>query len=263
VAATRRPHTVRGRRISSSASQLGSQRYPANTGAEPSNGPHNGFGRIDETAFPPVATDNSVCVHRLRLPPISDSLLSWLPATRFALHRLRLAPIFAHLLSWLPSSRRCSIRSGVWPGHEPRCTWKSSPFVTNCRSSTDRAGRFIGSIRRECLDHMIILSIAGLQRVLADYVAYYMNTRTHLSLGKDAPASRPVTPPSAGRIVESPQVHGLHHRYDRAAAQQRLPLALSFLGHWGSRRDCSQVHTDGDAPRRSDASGSPRRPRHL
>jgi hypothetical protein len=65
---------------------------------------------------------------------------------------------------------------------------------------------------------MIILSIAGLQRVLAAYVEYYMNTRTHLSLGKDAPASRPVTPPTAGRIVEIPQVNGLHHRYDRAAA---------------------------------------------
>ena len=78
--------------------------------------------------------------------------------------------------------------------------------------------RVIGSIRRECLDHVIVLSVAGLQRVLADYVEYYMNTRTHLSLGKDAPASRPVTPLSAGRIVEIPQVNGLHHRYDRAAA---------------------------------------------
>ncbi len=78
--------------------------------------------------------------------------------------------------------------------------------------------RVIGSIRRECLDHVIVLSVAGLQRVLADYAAYYMNTRTHLSLGKDAPASRPVTPLSAGRIVEIPQVNGLHHRYDRAAA---------------------------------------------
>ena len=78
--------------------------------------------------------------------------------------------------------------------------------------------RLIGSIRRECLDHVIVLSVAGLQRVLADYVEYYMNTRTHLSLGKDTPASRPATPLSAGRIVEIPQVNGLHHRYDRAAA---------------------------------------------
>src|SRR6187455_3060841 len=62
--------------------------------------------------------------------------------------------------------------------------------------------RVIGSIRRACLDHVIVLSVAGLQRALADYVAYYMNTRTHLSLGKDAPQSRPATPFSAGRIVE-------------------------------------------------------------
>jgi hypothetical protein len=55
------------------------------------------------------------------------------------------------------------------------------------------------------------------RRVLADDVEYYMNTRTHLSLGKDAPASRPATRLSAGRIVETPQVNGLHHRYDRAA----------------------------------------------
>ena len=78
--------------------------------------------------------------------------------------------------------------------------------------------RLIGSIRRECLDHVLVLSAAGLRRVLADYVAYYMNTRTHLSLGKDAPASRPAMPLSAGRIVEIPQVNGLHHRYDREAA---------------------------------------------
>jgi transposase InsO family protein len=78
--------------------------------------------------------------------------------------------------------------------------------------------RVIGSIRRECLDHVIVLSVAGLQRVLADYVAYDMNTRTHLSPGQDAPASRPATPLSAGRVVEIPQVNGLHHRYDRAAA---------------------------------------------
>ena len=78
--------------------------------------------------------------------------------------------------------------------------------------------RLIGSIRRECLDHVIVLSTAGLRRVLADYVAYYMHTRTHLSLGKDAPSSRPIAPLSAGRIIEIPQVNGLHHRYDRAAA---------------------------------------------
>ena len=78
--------------------------------------------------------------------------------------------------------------------------------------------RVIGSIRRECLDHVIVVNAAGLHRVLTDYVAYYMRSRTHLALGKDAPISRPVMPPSAGRIVATPQVGGLHHRYDRAAA---------------------------------------------
>jgi hypothetical protein len=79
-------------------------------------------------------------------------------------------------------------------------------------------GQYGVELSEQLLDHVIVLSVAGLQRVLADYVAYCMNTRTDLSLGKDAPASRPVTPLSAGRIVEIPPVNGLHHRYDRAAA---------------------------------------------
>jgi putative transposase len=78
--------------------------------------------------------------------------------------------------------------------------------------------RFIGSIRRECLDHVTVLSAAGLQRVVKKYVAYYMRSRTHLSLAKDSPTSRPVMPPTAGRVVAVPEVNGLHHRYDRAAA---------------------------------------------
>ena len=77
--------------------------------------------------------------------------------------------------------------------------------------------RLIGSIRRECLDHVIVLSAAGLRRVVKDYVVYYMTARTHLSLGKDSPTSRPVSS-STGRVIEIPQVNGLHHRYERAAA---------------------------------------------
>jgi hypothetical protein len=78
--------------------------------------------------------------------------------------------------------------------------------------------RVIGSLRRECLDHVIVVNAAGLERVLTGYIAYYMQARTHLALGKDAPVSRAVMLPSAGRIVATPQVGGLHHRYDRAAA---------------------------------------------
>jgi transposase InsO family protein len=78
--------------------------------------------------------------------------------------------------------------------------------------------RLIGSIRRECLDHVIVLNEAGLRRVLKSYVEYYERSRTHLSLGKDSPISRPVQPAAMGRVVENPQVGGLHHRYERVAA---------------------------------------------
>ena len=78
--------------------------------------------------------------------------------------------------------------------------------------------RVIGSIRRECLDHFIVVNASALQRILADYARYYMCWRTHLALAKDAPTSRLVVPRSAGRIVATPQVGGLHHRYDRSAA---------------------------------------------
>jgi putative transposase len=78
--------------------------------------------------------------------------------------------------------------------------------------------RFIGSVRRECLDHVIVLGAAGLRRVLQSYVEYYTASRTHLALEKDTPLPRPVAPPAAGRVVAIPQVSGLHHRYERCAA---------------------------------------------
>ena len=78
--------------------------------------------------------------------------------------------------------------------------------------------RLIGSIRRECLDHVIVLNETGLRRTLKSYFAYNERTRTHLSLGKDAPVSRPVQATKGGRIMEIPQVGGLHHRYERVAA---------------------------------------------
>jgi len=68
--------------------------------------------------------------------------------------------------------------------------------------------RFIGSARRECLDHVIVCSATGLQRLMHRYTAYYGRLRTHLSLDKDAPIPRPIEPPSEGRIVAIPQVGG-------------------------------------------------------
>lgn len=76
----------------------------------------------------------------------------------------------------------------------------------------------IGTIRRECLDHVIIFNQAALYRHVKSFVAYYHESRTHLSLAKDTPEPRPVHPPEIGRIIAIPQVGGLHHRYERRAA---------------------------------------------
>ncbi len=78
--------------------------------------------------------------------------------------------------------------------------------------------RVIGSIRRECLDHIVIFNERHLRRVLSSYVDYYHRTRTHLSLDKDCPDSRPIMPRRIGRVVARPQINGLHHRYERLAA---------------------------------------------
>ena len=76
----------------------------------------------------------------------------------------------------------------------------------------------MGSIRRDCLDHVIVLSEAHLRAILKAYFAYYHRARTHLSLGKDTPDTRPIQSPAAGEIVSFPEVGGLHHRYERRAA---------------------------------------------
>jgi len=76
----------------------------------------------------------------------------------------------------------------------------------------------VGSIRRECLDHVIVLGEKHLRRILKGYFDYYPCSRTHLSLAKDAPTTRVEQGPEAGEIVEIPQVGGLHHRYERCAA---------------------------------------------
>jgi len=78
------------------------------------------------------------------------------------------------------------------------------------------AERLIGSIRRECLDHMVILNQRHLRTMLKSYFAYYHHSRTHLALEKDAPEPREVQ--RSGRIFAIPQVGGLHHRYEQRAA---------------------------------------------
>jgi len=89
----------------------------------------------------------------------------------------------------------------------PRSPWQN-PY----------AERLIRSIRRECLDHVIIFNERHLCRILSSYFQYHHDIRTHLSLGKDCPRPRPIQSPSAGNIISFPEVGGLHHRYERRAA---------------------------------------------
>ena len=80
------------------------------------------------------------------------------------------------------------------------------------------AKRLIGSVRRECLNHVIVLNWKHLRRILKNYFGYYHRSRTHLGLDKDAPVERETQGPELGKVVEFPEVGGLHHRYERRAA---------------------------------------------
>ncbi|MDQ3172913.1 MAG: integrase core domain-containing protein [Acidobacteriota bacterium] len=89
----------------------------------------------------------------------------------------------------------------------PRSPWQN-PYVE----------RLMGSIRRECLDHVIVVNESSLRRILKSYFHYYERSRTHLALEKDAPESRAIQPPELGAVIVFPEVGGLHHRYERRAA---------------------------------------------
>ncbi len=78
--------------------------------------------------------------------------------------------------------------------------------------------RVIGTLRSECLDHVVVLGEAHLRRIVRSYVGYYHRARTHLALNKDAPEPRMAEPPEKARVVKIPEVGGLHHRYERRAA---------------------------------------------
>ncbi len=78
--------------------------------------------------------------------------------------------------------------------------------------------RLIGSIRRECLDHVIVLNERHLKRVLRGYFDYYHRWRTHLSLGMEAPVPRAVQAADQGEVRAIAEVGGLHHHYERRAA---------------------------------------------
>ncbi len=124
-----------------------------------------------------------------------------------AVTRARVAVV---ALTTAPTISRATARSCFRGGRvitAPRSPWQN-PY----------AERVIGSIRRDCLDHAIVLGEHHLRRLLHSYLAYYHNARTHLSLCKDAPEPRSTEPIEMGKVVALPMVGGLHHRYTRRAA---------------------------------------------
>ena len=91
--------------------------------------------------------------------------------------------------------------------------------ITTARSPWQNpyAERLIGSIRRECVDHLIVYNERQLRRILREYFGYYNEVRPHQSFERNAPVAREIEPPAKGKIISLPQVGGLHHRYLRAA----------------------------------------------
>ena len=78
--------------------------------------------------------------------------------------------------------------------------------------------RVIGTLRRDCLDHLIVVGEQHLRCILRKYLEYYHGSRTHLALGKDAPEPRKRESTDGGNVIALPMVGGLHHRYTRRAA---------------------------------------------
>jgi transposase InsO family protein len=90
---------------------------------------------------------------------------------------------------------------------------RDKPIAPSSPWQNGVAERLIGSIHRECTDHVIVFGEAHLRRVLKSYATYYNAARTHRSLNKDSPISRPVH--RTGRIISHPVLGGLHHQYSR------------------------------------------------
>src|SRR5882762_7695033 len=90
---------------------------------------------------------------------------------------------------------------------------RDHPIAPRSPWQNGHAERLIGSIRRECLDHVVVFGEAHLRRILAAYTGYYNELRTHLSLGKDAPSNRPIR--RLGQLAAQPILGGLHHYYCR------------------------------------------------
>jgi putative transposase len=103
------------------------------------------------------------------------------------------------------------VRRAASLGVEEKMIAPRSPWQNPC------VERLIGSLRRECLDHVIILNERHLHRVIREYLDYYHRYRTHRALKRDCPVPRPVEEADRGKVIELSMVGGLHHRYTRRA----------------------------------------------
>jgi transposase InsO family protein len=139
------------------------------------------------------------------------------PTAEWTGQQLREAFPFDQLPRYLLRDRDAIFGQGF---REPLGDMGIEEVLSTPRSPWQRAyiERVIGSIRRECLDHVIVFDERSLRRILCSYFNYYHRSRTHLSLEKDSPEPRPIQPPEIGPVVALPQVGGLHHRYQRQAA---------------------------------------------
>ena len=143
----------------------------------------------------------------------------------FALQRIdyEVPTLALRAIAW-ETAPSCLIRDrdGIYGNEFTRCVHSLGiKQVVTARRSPWQNGyveRVIGSIRRECTDHIIVFNENHLRRLLQSYIRYYHRSRTHLSLEKDAPEPRPVEPAENGQVVAFPEVGGLHHRYARRAA---------------------------------------------
>lgn len=111
-------------------------------------------------------------------------------------------------------------RFTVWRSNNASRTWASKKVKIALRSPWQNpyGERLIGSIRRNVLDHVIVLNGRHLGRMLTAYISYYHRFRTYLSLEMDCPTPRAIQPPALGPVRSLPEVGGLHHHYERIAA---------------------------------------------
>ncbi len=135
------------------------------------------------------------------------------------------------------------------------------PLLTAYRSPVQNGSveRLIGSFRRECLDHVIVLNETHLRGIFQQNARYYNTQRTHLGRDKDAPAPRGVQ--VDGEIKKTPVVGGLHHYYFRRAVWQQV--GCSSAGNWGGRghlrppKSAALLPTTDSTPRSTSQESSP------